>query len=295
MPRLAVNGIELEMLLEGPAEAPPLLLIMGLGVPLTRWPRALCEALLQQGFRLIRFDNRDAGLSTHLDHAPVPNLGAALRGMPLEPAYTLDDMAADCVGLLDALAIPRAHIAGASMGGAIAQIVAARYPQRVLSLTSIMSSSGHPSLPPPTPAAAAALFAPLPRERQRDAIVADALQRYQAIASPAYPEDPQQLQAMFAAEYERSFDPRGVARQMAAILAHGDRRPLLAGIRAPTVVLHGAADPLIPPACGEDVAAHIPGAELRLVPGMGHDFPAALAPVIADAIAAAAARATLQS
>jgi pimeloyl-ACP methyl ester carboxylesterase len=177
------------------------------------------------------------------------------------------------------------------MGGAIAQIAAARYPARVRSLTSIMSSSGNPALPPPTPAAAAALFAPQPRRRDRESIVADSIARYATLERPAWPTERDRLQRLFAAEYDRNFDPRGVGRQLAAIIASGDRRPLLQTITAPTVVVHGSADQLIPPACGEDVARHIAGAELRLIAGMGHDFPVALSAVIADAIGAAAARA----
>lgn len=292
MPLIAANHIELCYESFGADDAPAILLVMGLGAQLGRWNRELCEALVARGYRVIRFDNRDCGLSTRFDAAGVPDLGAALRfGKPLELAYRLDDMAADCIGLLDALGIAKAHLVGASMGGAIAQIAAARYPQRLLSLTSIMSSSGNPGLPPPQAAAAAALFAPLPKERDCASIVADALQRYYAVASPAYPSDEQWLRQMFAAEYERGFYPPGVARQMGAIIANGDRSALLATIRVPTLVLHGAADPLIPPACGEDVANKIKGAELRLIDGMGHDFPLALTETFADAIDAAAQRA----
>ncbi|EXI92495.1 MAG: 2-hydroxy-6-oxo-6-phenylhexa-2,4-dienoate hydrolase [Candidatus Accumulibacter sp. BA-94] len=199
-------------------------------------------------------------------------------------------MAADCVGLLDALGIKAAHVVGASMGGAIAQIVAARYPERSLSLTSIMSTSSHPDLPPPTSDAAQALLAPLPAARDRASLVEDAIRRQLAVASPEYPSCPDRLRSQFVEEHERSFHPRGVTRQLAAFLASGDRRALLATIKIPTLVLHGADDPLIPLACGEDVAAHIPGAELRVIDGMAHDFPLALTDVFADAIAAVASR-----
>jgi len=291
MASVAANGIHLAYESFGPERVPAILLIMGLGGQLTRWNLELCELLVGRGYRVIRFDNRDSGLSTHFAEAPVPDLRALQRGEPVAVPYTLDDMAADSIGLLDALDIERAHLAGASMGGAIAQIAAARYPERVRSLTSIMSSSGNPDLPPPTPAAATALFAPLPRQRDRESIVADSLARYATLESPAYPTERERLQQMFAAEYERNFDPRGVGRQLAALIASGDRRPLLHTITAPSVVVHGAADQLIPAACGEDVARHIAGAELRLIPGMGHDFPVALSTVIADAICAAAGRA----
>lgn len=291
MSRAAANGITLEYESFGPSTAPAVLLVMGLGGQLTRWNIELCELLVARGYRVIRFDNRDSGLSTHFDAAPPPDLRALLRGASIALPYTLDDMAADCIGLLDALGIERAHLAGASLGGAIVQIAAARYPERVLSLTSIMSSSGHPDLPPPTPAAAAALFAPLPKVRDRASIVADSIARYATLESPAFPTPRGRLQEMFENEFERNFAPRGVARQLAALLANGDRRPLLQDIKAPCVVLHGAADQLIPAACGADVAAHVAGAELRLIEGMGHDFPVALTACFADAICAAAARA----
>lgn len=291
MASVAANGIRLAYESFGPERAPAILLIMGLGGQMTRWNVELCELLVGRGFRVIRFDNRDSGLSSHFDEAPVPDLRALQRGEAVAVPYTLDDMATDSIGLLDALDIERAHLAGASMGGAIAQIAAARYPARVRSLTSIMSSSGNPDLPPPTPAAATALFAPLPRQRDRESIVADSIARYATLESPAWPTDRERLRQMFAAEYDRNFDPRGVGRQLAAIIASGDRRPLLQTITAPTVVVHGAADQLIPPACGKDVARHIAGAELRLIAGMGHDFPVALSALIADAIGAAAARA----
>ena len=292
MPRLASNTIELHYESFGPAGAPVILLIMGLGAPMTRWNLALCELLVAQGFRVIRFDNRDCGLSTHCDHLPLPDLGAVMRGAALSSLstlpYTLDTMAADSIGLLDALEIDRAHIVGASMGGAIAQIIAARYPQRARSLTSIMSSSGNPMLPPPTPAATMALLAPLPATRDRASLVADALARYLAVASPGYPTPREALITMFGDEIDRSFYPQGVVRQLAALITHGDRRPLLRSITCPTVVLHGEDDPLIQLACGEDVANNIPGAELRAVAGMGHDFPLALTALVADAIGAAA-------
>ncbi len=291
MSQLSANGITLEFESFGPSTAPAVLLVMGLGGQMTRWHGELCELLVARGYRVIRFDNRDCGLSTHFGEQPVPDLRALQRGEPIAVPYTLDDMAADGIGLLDALAIGRAHLVGASMGGAIVQIAAARYPQRVRSLTSIMSSSGNPALPPPTPAAAAALFAPLPRVRDRDSIVADSIARFATLESPDFPTPRGQLQKMFENEFDRNFDPRGVGRQLAAIIANGDRRALLQTIRVPSVVMHGAADQLIPLACGEDVAANIPGAELRIIAGMGHDFPVALSAQFADAICAAAGRA----
>lgn len=291
MTSILANNIHLEYESFGCTNAPAILLIMGLGGHLTRWNLELCELLVARGYRVIRFDNRDCGLSTHFSDAPVPDLRALQNGQPVSLPYTLDDLVADSIGLLDALGIKQANVAGASMGGAIAQLAAANYPERVISLTSIMSSSGNPALPAPTPAAATALFAPLPRQRDRESIVADSITRYETLESPAYPTDRGRLRQLFADEYERNFDPRGVARQLAALIANGDRRALLQTISAPSVVLHGAADQLIPVACGEDVARNIPHAELRIIDGMGHDFPVALSQVIGDAICAAAHRA----
>ena len=288
MTAILANKIELEYESFGRDADPAILLIMGLGGHLTRWNLELCDLLVARGYRVIRFDNRDCGLSTHFSDAPVPDLRALQNGQPVTLPYTLDDLVADSVGLLDALGIKQANVAGASMGGAIAQLAAANYPERVISLTSIMSSSGNPALPAPTPAAATALFAPLPRQRDRDSIVADSIARYETLESPAYPTDCGRLRQLFADEYERNFDPRGVARQLAALIANGDRRPMLQSITAPSVVLHGAADQLIPLACGEDVARNIPNAEFRIIDGMGHDFPVALSKIFADAICAAA-------
>jgi len=280
----------------GAASSPAILLIMGLGAQMIRWHVLFCELLVERGFRVIRFDNRDCGLSTHCDGMPLPDIGLALRGdkMPAPP-YSLEDMAADGIGLLDALEIERAHVVGASMGGAIAQVIAARHPERTHSLTSIMSSSGNPLLPPPTPAAAMALFAPLPATRDRASIIADGIKRYQAVASPDYPTPLKDLQDMFGQEYDRGFYPQGIARQLGAIIANGDRRQLLQNIACPSTVLHGQKDPLVQLTCGLDVAKNIPAAEMRTVEGMGHDFPLALTTTFADAICAAAARASQNS
>lgn len=288
MPVARSNGIELHYESFGSARAPAVLLIMGLGAQMLRWNVELCDALVDRGLRVIRFDNRDCGQSTRCDALPVPDFKAFMaNGAFSALPYTIDTMAADVVGLLDALGIAKAHIVGASMGGAIAQVIAARHADRTLSLTSIMSSSGNPMLPPPTPAAAAALFAPLPLKKDRASIIADAIARHQAVASPGYATPPADLHAMFGAEYDRGFYPPGVARQLAALMAHGDRRPLLQTIRCPATVLHGQDDPLIPYPCGEDVARNIPNARMIGVPGMGHDFPVALTKVFADAIAPA--------
>ena len=291
MPRLAANSIELYYESYGAAGTPTVLLIMGLGAQLTRWNSELCDLLVERGFRVIRFDNRDCGRSTLCDGLPLPDIGAALRGGLLSALpYTLETMAADSVGLLDTLNIEQAHLVGASMGASIAQTIAARYPQRSRSLSSIMSTSGNPLLPPPTPAAAMSLFAPLPASRERASIVADAITRHLAVASPDYPTPLANLQRMFGEEFDNGFYPQGVARQLAALLASGDLRPLLRTITCPSVVVHGRDDPLIQLACGEDVANTIPDSEMRVIEGMGHDFPVALSEVFADAICAAAAR-----
>ncbi|HRE87133.1 MAG TPA: alpha/beta hydrolase [Accumulibacter sp.] len=289
MPQIAVNNLHIEYESFGAPSAPVILLIMGLGAQLSRWSREFCAALVERGFRVLRFDNRDCGLSTKFDQAGVPNVGQALRtGAALSAPYTLADMAADSVGLLDALAIEKAHLVGASMGGAIAQIIAAQYPQRTLSLTSIMSTSSHPDLPPPTREASQALLAPLPETRDKESLIEDALKRQLAVASPDFPTCPQRLREVIVDEHERGFHPRGVARQLAAFLASGDRRAMLRTISAPTLVVHGSEDPLIPVACGRDVAAHIAGAKLQVIEGMAHDLPVALTEVFADAIAAIA-------
>ncbi|MEF8712989.1 MAG: alpha/beta fold hydrolase [Accumulibacter sp.] len=289
MPQITANNLQIEYESFGAESAPVILLIMGLGAQLGRWNTELCEALVARHYRVLRFDNRDCGLSSKLDAAGIPEVGRALRtGTPLVAPYTLEDMAADSVGLLDALGIEKAHIVGASMGGAIAQIVAARYPQRTLSLTSLMSTSSHPDLPPPTREAAQALMAPLPPTRDKEALIEDALRRQLAVASPDFPSCPERLRQVLTEEHARGFHPPGVARQLAAFLASGDRRALLATIKAPTLVLHGADDPLIPVACGYDVAAHIPGAKIRVIEGLAHDLPLALTEVFADAIASVA-------
>ncbi|HET9510437.1 MAG TPA: alpha/beta hydrolase [Sphingomonas sp.] len=294
MTAITANGITIEYEHVGDPAAPPVLLIMGLGAQLTLWPVELVDALVARGFRVIRFDNRDIGLSTKFDRAGLPDPGqmmmAMMTGRAFAPPYTLTDMAADAVGLLDALGIPSAHVVGASMGGMIAQLVAAEHPTRVRSLTSIMSTTGNPALPPARPEALAALTG-RPMTADRETIVAHGMRTAQVIGSPAYPHDPVRLRARVERDFDRSFSPAGAMRQMAAVLADGDRRERLRRITAPTCVIHGDADPLVPVEGGRDTAAVIPGAELLILPGMGHDLPLPLIERIADAIAATAARA----
>lgn len=283
-----VNGIKLTYEDKGAKDAPVILLVMGLGGQLTLWPDEFVDALVAHGFRTIRYDNRDVGLSTRFEAAGVPNLKwmfvkAALR-LPVRPAYSLADMAADGIGLLDHLGIAKAHIAGASMGGMISQHIAARYPERVLSLTSIMSTTGNAKLPRANKEAMAVL-ANRPMSGDPEAMIAYSVRAARVIGSPGYPAAEERLQRRVRSDFERGWYPQGVARQMAAIVADGDRRALLATIKAPTLVIHGEADPLVPLAGGKDTAASIPGARLLTIPGMGHDLPLALVDTLADAVA----------
>lgn len=281
------NGIELEYETYGDPANPTILLIMGLGAQLTLWPLAFVEALVARGYHVIRYDNRDVGLSSKLAQAGRPRLGRIifqrmLRMQPRVP-YTLTDMAADAAGLLDALKIDKAHIVGGSMGGMIAQLFAANYPQRTLSLTSIFSSTGNPALPRATKEAMNALLN-RPKTDDIDALVAHGVYAAQVIGSPAYPVAPDVLEARVRETIERSSYPDGFARQMAAIIADGDRRARLKTITAPTVVIHGIADPLVPVEAGRDTAANIPGAKLVEIPGMGHNLPVELVPQLVEAI-----------
>ncbi len=280
MPVLTANGISIACETAGDPKGVPLLLIMGLGMQLIAWPDDLVEGLVEQGFYVIRFDNRDSGLSQKFEHAGTPNLALAfvktLLRLPLKPAYTLDDMANDAVGVLSALGVARAHIVGASMGGMIAQLVAARHPERVLSLTSIMSSSGRRGLPGPTREARSVLLRRPANPKDVDSLVTHMANTFRVIGSPAYPTSDKALRARVTRAIKRNVCPGGVLRQMVAIAANGDRSALLATIRTPTLVIHGAADPLVPLACGRDTAGKVPGARLEVIEGMGHDLPAQL-------------------
>ena len=291
MASITANGISLEYDRFGSDEDEPVLLIMGLGAQMTLWPIEFCEALVERGFHVIRYDNRDIGLSTKFDSAGVPDIAALMMasfmGKQPQAAYNLDDMAADAVGLLDALNIPRAHIVGASMGGMIAQLVAATYPDRTLSLTSIMSTTGNPAVPPARPEIMGVLTN-RPAGNDPAEITAFMANAARMIGSPAYPADEARLRARVRADFERSYSPAGYLRQMAAIIASGDRRPKLAAITAPTLVIHGDADPLVPVEGGRDTADTISGATLKIIAGMGHDLPLQLVNEIADAIRAVA-------
>ncbi|MCL4683600.1 alpha/beta hydrolase [Myxococcota bacterium] len=287
MPRARANGIEIEYETFGRPEDPALLLVMGLGAQMILWHEEFCEALASRGRHVVRFDNRDVGRSTWFDAAGTPDLmatmAAAAKRQPVSSAYRLRDMAADAAGLLDALGIDSAHVVGASMGGMIAQTLAIEHPARVRTLTSIMSTTGHPDLPAATPEAMAVLLTPAPTER--DAAIERAVAVWRTIGSPGFPVDEDELRAQSARAFDRGVNPAGIARQLVAILASGSRRESLRAVQAPTLVIHGSADPLVPEAAGRDTAASVPGAELLLIDGMGHDLPRALWPRFVDAIA----------
>ena len=280
MPQVRANGINLEYETFGDASKPPILLIMGLGGQLLLWPEEFCHALANAGHYVIRFDNRDIGLSSKIEHAKRPRLiRAAIAkavGLPVKAPYTLDDMARDTVGLLDALNLARVHVVGVSMGGMIGQIVAAKYPQRVDTLTLIMTTSGNPRLPQ----ARVSLQLKLARrpENDREAIINHSVNIFRLIGSPGYPPDETTLRAKSERSYERSSYRRGVGRQTLAIIASGSRVPLLKRIAAPTLIIHGQQDPLVPVAGAYDLMKHIPGARLEIIDGMGHDLPPALLP-----------------
>lgn len=293
--RVSVRGIGIELDDQGPASGDPLLLIMGLGMQLTGWPDDLVQLLITRGFRVIRIDNRDAGLSQSFDDHGVPNLLlAALRHalrLPVASPYAVRDMADDAVGVLDALGLPRAHVCGASMGGMIAQHMAAAHPERVKSLALMMTTTGARRLPQPRLEVRRALLSQ-PDGRGPEAAARHLQGVLQLIGSPAYRDDPARVYTRLLASVQRSYRPAGTARQLLAIAADGDRTPLLARINAPTRVIHGEADPLVPVAAGHDLARRIRDAQHDIVPGMGHDLPQQLLVRFADGLRDNAARAT---
>ena len=293
MPIARTNGIEIAYETFGPPDGRPLLLIMGLAAQMILWDDEFCAALAARGHRVIRFDNRDVGLSTKLDAAGMPDAAAAMQavllGERIAAPYLLRDLAADGVGLLDALDIPAAHVVGASMGGMIAQTMAITYPARVLSLTSIMSTTGERSLPPARPEAVAVLFLPAPADRAGN--VERAVHIFRTIGSPGFPFDEARVRDLAGRSYDRCFSPAGAARQLVAILASGSRREALAAVTIPTLVIHGRDDPLIPLEAGLDTARAVPGAELLVIDGMGHDLPRGAWPEIVERIGALTARA----
>jgi len=281
------DGIELAYQEFGTRCAVPLLLVMGLGGSMVAWDDEFCAALAARGFRVIRFDNRDCGCSTRLDDRGVPDMagmfGQLAAGMPVQAPYLLSDMADDAVGLLDALQIDRAHVVGVSMGGMIAQEMAIRHPRRVSTLTSIMSSTGRPGLPSARPEAMAALMTPTPTGWPD--YLARHRQVWSVLCGYKYPFDPVRGEAMARRLFARGPHPAGTARQLATVLASGNRKPALADVRIPTLVMHGSDDGLVPMACGIDTAEAIPDDRLRILEGMGHNLPCELWPAIVDAIA----------
>ena len=287
MPKTTANGIEIHYEEQGDPAAPAMLLIMGFGAQLTLWPDELVEALAAQGFRVIRYDNRDVGLSQKFDGVKAPGLVKMTLlskiGFTPKVPYTLADMADDGVGLLDALGIERAHIVGASMGGMIAQHVAARHPDRCLSLTTVFSTTGNPKLPPARPEAMKALIT-RPDSTEEGVLVEHGMMLARTIGSPGYPAPEDRLRERTLASGRRSFYPEGPTRHLSAIVADGDRRAMLRDIAVPTLVLHGEDDPLVPCEGGRDTAASIPGARLKTIPGWGHDLPLELVDELAGAI-----------
>lgn len=288
MAHVKANGIRIEYDTFGDGSSPPLLLIMGLAAQMILWDEEFCRQLAAKKCSVIRFDNRDVGLSTKFDDAGMPNvmkaMTAAMQGKKIDSPYTLDDMADDSVGLLDALGIDRAHICGASMGGMIAQTIAIRHPERVATLTSIMSSTGDPNLPRAKPEIMSILFTPPPMERAAN--IEHGIMMWRTISGPGFSFDEDWTRARVARSYDRCFHPQGVARQLVAIMAHGDRTPALKAVTAPTLVIHGADDPLVPVECGTATAEAIPGSSLLIIDGMGHSLPVEAWPRITDAVAA---------
>ena len=294
MPAIAANGLTLEYDERGNPGDPVILLLMGLGVQMVLWPEEFCDLLAAKGFRVVRFDNRDVGLSSKLDHLGTPSVAMeaikyALH-LPLKAPYRIDDMARDTVALMDALGIARAHLVGASMGAMIAQNVAASVPARVASLTSIMSTTGRRNLPKPAARARRALMKAPAKVGDTEGAIRQLMHTLREIGSRTLPAEDGYLRQLCERHVRRSYHPPGVARQLVAIAATGDRTAVVKGIRAPTLVLHGDEDPLLRPACGEATARAIRDgggeARLEMVPGMGHDLPAPLLPQLADTIAA---------
>jgi pimeloyl-ACP methyl ester carboxylesterase len=255
---------------------PCVVLIMGLGMQMIAWPMPLVEALVAQGFQVLRFDNRDIGLSTWLDQYGTPNvMMAGLKvalGLRVRSAYTLPDMAQDAIGLLDALGLKKVHVVGASMGGMIAQLVAVHAPERVLSLTSIMSTSGRASLPGPTTAARTALMTRPRNPNDLESVADHSVKTFRTIGTPNSTETDSALRSRVMASLKRAYHPVGVTRQLMAVAEDGSRVARLRTITAPTLVIHGTKDPLVPIAAGRDTAASIPGAKFVAIEGMGHDF-----------------------
>ncbi len=281
VPLAPSNGIEIEYETLGDRGATPLLLVMGLGAQLTTWPEEFCAQLVDRGYFVIRYDNRDCGLSTKFDRAALPDLWAILCGDLATAPYRVENMAADAAGLLEHLGVASAHLVGASMGGMISQALAIHHPWRVRSLCSIMSTTGDPTVGQPSPEVIEAMLQPAPATR------AEAIERSvtgsRMIGSPGFAFDEARTRQLATAAYDRSYCPEGVLRQLAAILASPDRTAELGHVSVPTVVVHGDSDPMVDPSGGEATAAAVPGAELVVVRGLGHDLPPQVWPTLVDA------------
>ena len=292
--QVTANGIALEVEVHGSPDGEPLLLIMGLGMQLVAWHADFVAMLVARGYRVVRFDNRDIGLSQKFDHLGVPNLALdSLKyavGMKVNAPYSVADMADDAAALLEVLDIPAAHICGASMGGMIAQQLAARHPARVKSLTLIMTSSGSRRLPGPSMKVRSALISRPKDPKNLQSVIEHYVKLYRLIGSPGYPASEVDLNERLGVSVRRSHWPQGTARQMVAIAADGNRTQLIKGIKVPTQIIHGKQDPLVPVAAGIDLAAKIPGAKIDLIDGMGHDLPVELWPRFVAGIDAAAGR-----
>jgi pimeloyl-ACP methyl ester carboxylesterase len=287
--RARVGGIEIAYEAFGRPDAVPILLVMGLATQMLGWPDDFCRSLAGRGHLVVRFDNRDVGLSTHLHDAGAPDLTAVFGGDASSVPYPLTDLADDTVGLLDALGLDSVHLVGASMGGMIAQLVATRNPARVRSLTSIMSTTGDPAVGGPSEAALGVLLGPAATER--DAVVQRAVDTYRVIGSPGFELDEAGLREWAGLAFDRAHDPAGVARQLAAVLTTHDRTSDLAKVAVPSLVIHGAEDQLVNVSGGRATAAAIRGSELMVVEGMGHDLPRDVWPNIIDRISALVTRA----
>lgn len=289
--KIKANGIDIEVEDSGPGAAgeirPAVLLIMGLGMQLVAWPPQMVQALLDAGYRVIRHDNRDVGLSQHMDALGKPHLiWQSIRfkmGLRPRSLYSLADMAKDALGVLDALGIAKAHVVGVSMGGMIAQHMAILAPQRLLTLTSVMSSSGARGLPHPSPEVIRVMLS-RPDGRNPSAVLDFYVKLFAAIGSPDFPVPLPELRERLMLGMQRGFYPEGTQRQTLAVIADLDRANQLAGIRAPTLVVHGKADPLVPYACGEDTARRIPGAKMVGIDGMGHDLPSGVVDLLLQAL-----------
>ena len=285
MPHTRANGISIEYEEFGRQDSTPLLLIMGLGAQMVMWDERACKELADRGFHVIRYDNRDVGLSTKF-HDKCPNpvqfIVDLLQGKSVNPPYTLCDMAEDAAGLPQVLGIPSAHVVGASMGGMIAQLLAIHHPHHVLTLTSIMSTTGNPELPQPKPEVLAILMQPVPTERE--AAIEHGLRVWRAIAGPGFGFDEVRMRELVELSYDRDPDPAGTARQLLAIMTAPSRKDALRSVTRPTLVIHGDADPLVPIAGGFDTARAIPGAKMLVIEGMGHELPEGAWPRVIDAI-----------